>query len=197
MKRTIVIAAMTLTLILTGCTISVPEKDNTADLQAEIDAMTQELQALQTELDSLKDATVPAEEVPVIAPPETAGISPSDPTPIPVAANENAPAKYSKSTADYDLESLANETAAAVSKAQSAERRSSREETFALFREIENELDSVDNKLDRCEDKAESDYRAGLLSRTDYREIEHRLEVMDEDLDRAEDILEYRLGIDD
>ena len=59
------------------------------------------------------------------------------------------------------------------------------------------ELQDVENRLERYEDKIEDEYRQGKLDYEKAREAEREIERLEDKLDDAEDRLENVFGYDD
>lgn len=126
------------------------------------------------------------------------GQSASDDDAAPATEENNAAASQNSNAASADtLETLEKAVTDAVAKVDKAKASSSFEENRTKFFELKNELEAVEDRLDRFDDDIEYQYKQGSITLDDYRSQERSLEALEDDLDLAEDKLEYTFGMDD
>ena len=107
------------------------------------------------------------------------------------------PADSSNSAAEDDMDSLTKAVNEAVKKANNTSPSGSNDENQKKFFEVKGELQDVDNRLERYEEKIESEFHQGNLTYEKARDAEREIERLEEKLDDAEDRLENVFGYDD
>lgn len=103
----------------------------------------------------------------------------------------------SENVSDDDIDSLTKAVNEVVKKANDASPSGSNDANQKKFFELKGELQEVENRLERYEDKVEDDYRQGNLSYEKARDAEIAIERLEDKLDNAEDRLENVFGYDD
>ena len=92
---------------------------------------------------------------------------------------------------------MEEKTEKAAKNAEQAKPAGTDKEQRMQFLELQQELEKVENELDRYEDNLEMQYAAGELSRDEYKIRDMALEQLENRLDHADDQLELNFGIDD
>lgn len=110
---------------------------------------------------------------------------------------ENEELPSDNNISDDNIDTLTKDVDEAVKKANNTSPSGSKEENQKNFFKVKGELQDVENRLERYEDKIEDEYRQGNLTYEKARDAEREIERLEDKLDDAEDKLENVFGYDD
>lgn len=165
-------------LILGGCS-------NSAD-QQRIAELEQQVETLQQEVDNKDDGS--GDTGPSTT---TTGDSGSDVSYTPPAPDTSVTANYPE-LADFETWVAAlEESCAAVASSGDTQA------NYQTYMGKKQELDALDDEMDRYDDQQELAARSGSITYADYTQIETAIDLLSDRLEYAEDSMMYKLGIYD
>lgn len=179
MKKMKMLGIMAITaLALTGC-------QNTSDREAALEDQVAQLEQQVTSLEKENEELSGASEG--LA--DAATSNSSD--------NSSGTDQSDNNISDDNIDTLTKDVDEAVKKANNTSPSGSKDENQKNFFKVKGELQDVENRLERYEDKIEDEYRQGKLDYEKAREAEREIERLEDKLDDAEDRLENVFGYDD
>ena len=110
---------------------------------------------------------------------------------------ENEELPSDNNISDDNIDTLTKDVDEVVKKANNTSPSGSNDENQKNFFKVKGELQDVENRLERYEDKIEDDYHQGNLDYEKARDAEREIERLEDKLDDAEDRLENVFGYDD
>jgi len=175
MKKMKILGIMAVTaLTLAGC-------QNTSDREAALEDQVAQLEQQVTSLEKENEELSGASE----------GLSDA------AASTSSDNNSDGKNLSDDNIDTLTKDVDEAVKKANNTSPSGSKDENQKNFFKVKGELQDVENRLERYEDKIEDDYHQGNLDYEKARDAEREIERLEDKLDDAEDRLENVFGYDD